>query len=76
MKKLIFFLAFGKVYFYGSGDGTNFDLLDSLTVANVAGAQYKTFKPVLPLVYYQYKLYTLSTTGVWTISGKALSRTK
>ncbi len=64
----------GTVYFYGSGNGTNFDLLDSLVVANTSGAQYKTFKPVIPLVYYQYKITTYSTNGTWTISAKQLTR--
>lgn len=64
----------GTIYFYGSGNGTNFDLLDSLTVANTSGAQYKTFKPALPLVYYQYKITTYSTNGGWTIAAKKLTR--
>lgn len=66
----------GKVYFYGTGDGTNYDLLDSLTVANVAGAQYKTFKPALPLVYYKYKVSAFTAGGTLTIALKQLERTK
>lgn len=64
----------GKVYFYGSGDGTNYDLLDSLAVANVAGAQYKTFKPALPQVYYKYKIAAYTAGGALTLSAKQLSR--
>lgn len=64
----------GTIYFYASGNGTNFDLLDSLTVANTSGAQYKTFKPAVPLVYYQYKITAFSTSGGWTISAKQLTR--
>jgi hypothetical protein len=64
----------GKAYFYASGDGTNYDLIDSLTVANVSGAQYKTFKPALPLVYYKYRVYTLSTNGVWALRVRQLTR--
>jgi hypothetical protein len=66
----------GKIYFYGSGDGTNYDKLDSLTMADAAGAQFKTFKPLLPLVYYKYKVTALSTGGVWTVALKQLERTK
>jgi hypothetical protein len=64
----------GKVYFYGSGDGTNFEKLDSLVLADVSGAQVKTFKPVIPLVYYQYKITDLQTGGTTTISAKQLTR--
>ena len=66
----------GTIYWYGSGNGTNYDLLDSLVVANTSGAQYKTFKPSLPLNYYKFKVYILSTNGVWTIAAKQLNRQK
>lgn len=66
----------GKAYWYGSGNGTNYDLLDSLTVADVSAAQYKTFHPTLPLYYYKFKIIIYSTSGVWTISSKQLIRQK
>lgn len=66
----------GTAYFYGSGNGTNYDLLDSLTVANTSGAQYKTFKSTFPLSYYKFKVVIYSTNGGWTISAKQLIRQK
>jgi hypothetical protein len=59
----------GKVYLYGTIDETNYDLLDSLTVTNVA-TQYKYFTyagTLDALQYYKYKIIFYQTGTAVTI---------
>lgn len=59
----------GIVYIYGSVDATNYDLLDSLEITNVA-TQYKYFKytgTLDQLQYYKYKIIFYQTGTAATV---------
>lgn len=55
----------GKIYLLGlAPDGTNWDKLDSLSIANVSTQQYKIIT-MASKPYIQYKFQYLSTGGTW-----------
>lgn len=65
----------GKVYFQGLNlKGDTWTSLDSLTVANSSGYQYKQIAITTPLHYSSYRFYYLSTNGVWVPSAYYLRR--
>ena len=59
----------GKVYFYGTVDESNYDKLDSLTLANVSTDQIKTFSfGTTNQPYYKYKVAIETTGGVAAVT--------
>lgn len=66
----------GKIYWQGlTLDGATWVKLDSMTVANSAGLQYKLITMgTAPFIYLSYRFYYLSTGGVWVPSGYYLKR--
>jgi hypothetical protein len=67
----------GKIYLQGlTLDGGTYVNLDSLTISNTAGLQYKlvAFHSALPLIYQSYRFYYLSTGGVWVPKAYYLRR--
>ena len=65
--------AAGKVYFAGSLDNTNFDLLDSLTLTNIT-TNFKHFKLTSSPYYYYKLIYRPSGTQTSTFVGKYVAR--
>jgi hypothetical protein len=65
----------GKVYFLAQTlDGATWEKLDSMSVANSAGLQYKLITTPANLIYKAYKFQYLSTGGVWVPSAYYLRR--
>lgn len=65
----------GKVYFQGKNlDGASWVNLDSMTVANSAGLQYKLITVPATLIYSDYRFQFLSTGGVWAPAAYTLRR--
>lgn len=65
----------GKIYYQGLNlKGDTWTNLDSLTIANSAGYQFKRIAITTPLPYAGYRFYYLSTGGVWAPTAYYLRR--
>ncbi len=66
----------GKIYLLGQTlDAATWVKIDSLTIANSAGLQYKLITAPEALIYSAYKFQYLSTGGVWYPKAWYLRRT-